>query len=100
MGAAFYGGSAQSEATADQISPTVTGSLFGPLAFAPMLAALIAVAKLALPCALLACGGIHTLAQVQQALQAGAHAVQLDSAIWVEPGLPGRLVDEVGDLSK
>ncbi len=99
IGAAFYAGSGRFEATAEQANPTVTGSLFGPLAFAPMLAALSAVAKLALPCALLACGGIHTLAQAQQALQAGAQAVQLDSAIWVEPGLPGRLVDELGSLS-
>lgn len=71
----------------------VTGALFGPLGFAPMLAALLAVAKLSLPCALIACGGVHTLAQVQQVLAAGAEAVQLDSAVWVEPGLPRGLVE-------
>lgn len=74
----------------------VTGSLYGPLTFAPMLTVLLAVAKLALPCALIACGGIHTLAQVQGALAAEARAVQIDSAVWVEPGLPGRLVGELG----
>lgn len=72
----------------------VTGSLFGPLAFAPMLAALLGVAQLSLPCALIACGGVHTQGQVQQLLTAGAQAVQIDTAIWVEPGLPQRLVAE------
>ncbi|MCX6044006.1 MAG: hypothetical protein NT075_02755 [Chloroflexi bacterium] len=75
-------------------STLVTGPLFGPLAFAPMLTTLLAVVKLALPCALIACGGIHTWAQAQQALQAGAHALQLDSAIWVEPGLPSRFLTQ------
>lgn len=70
----------------------LTGSLYGPLAFAPMMAGLTAVAELRLPCALIACGGIHTLRQAQQALQAGAQAIQLDSAVWVEPGLPARLI--------
>lgn len=77
----------------------VTGALFGPLVFAPLLVALLAVAKLALPAALIACGGIHTLAQVKQALQVGAHAVQIDSAVWVEPGLPARLAAELNAVS-
>ncbi len=70
----------------------VTGALFGPLTFAPMLAVLIEVAKLDLPVALLACGGVHTIEHAHQALAAGAHAVQIDSAFWVEPGLPERIV--------
>jgi dihydroorotate dehydrogenase (NAD+) catalytic subunit len=96
LGAALHKVPAQQGAPDEEVNPMVIGSLFGPLAFAPMLAALIAVAKLALPCALIACGGVHTLAQAQQALHAGAHALQVDSAIWVEPSLPGRLVDELG----
>ncbi len=71
----------------------VTGALFGPLAFAPMLAALISVSALGLPAALIACGGIHTVVQAQQVLAAGALALQLDSVIWVEPGLAGRMVN-------
>lgn len=70
---------------------TVRGSVYGPLAFAPMMETLHQVNRLQLPCALIACGGIHTVDQVRQALAAGARAVQLDSALWVEPGLPGRL---------
>jgi dihydroorotate dehydrogenase len=30
----------------------------------------------------------------------GASAVQLDSALWVEPGLAGRLVDELKERTK
>ena len=57
-----------------------------------IVAALLQVASLQLPAALIACGGIHTADHVRQALAAGAQAVQIDSAVWVEPGLPGRLV--------
>ena len=72
-------------------SPAVRGPLYGPLAFAPMLEALLQVAALDLPCALIACGGIHTVDHARQALAAGAQAIQIDSAVWVEPGLPGHL---------
>ncbi|NJN80884.1 MAG: hypothetical protein HC802_00365 [Caldilineaceae bacterium] len=59
-----------------------------------MYEALVAVVDLDLPaCALIACGGIHTEAQARAALVAGASAVQIDSAVWVEPGLPGRLAE-------
>ncbi len=71
----------------------VRGPVYGPLAFAPMLDALAQVSALDLPAPLMACGGIHTTDQVRQALAVGASAVQLDSALWVEPGLAGRLVD-------
>ncbi|MEM7537748.1 MAG: hypothetical protein AAF639_36595 [Chloroflexota bacterium] len=73
--------------------PTVTGSLFGPLAFTFMLNALVSVDRLQITDTLIACGGIHTLTQAQQALDVGAKAVQIDGAVWVEPGLPAALVD-------
>jgi dihydroorotate dehydrogenase (NAD+) catalytic subunit len=78
--------------TVDGVDLPVRGPLYGPLAFPHMLLALLDVAALHLPAALIACGGIHTGEQVRQALAAGAAAVQIDSAVWVEPGLPGRLV--------
>lgn len=62
----------------------VTGTLHGPVSFAAMLCVLREVAHAQLGCALLACGGVHHQAHVQQALAAGAHAVQLDSAPWRE----------------
>jgi dihydroorotate dehydrogenase (NAD+) catalytic subunit len=78
----------------------VRGPVYGPLAFAPMLDVLAQVAALDLPAARIACGGIHTPEQVRQALAVGASAVQLDSALWVEPGLAGRLVDELKERTK
>ncbi len=71
--------------------PVVQGQLYGPLTFPPMLAALLAVARLDLGLALIASGGIHTLAQACQVLAAGADALQIDSAAWIEPGLPAQL---------
>lgn len=73
---------------------SITGLLFGPLSFAVMLPRLLEVAQLGLGCALIACGGIYTAGQAQQALAAGAHAVQIDAAVWVEPGLPARLAHQ------
>ena len=71
----------------------VMGDVYGPLAFPLMLDALAQVARLAAggP-ALIACGGVHTADQLRQALAAGASAVQIDSALWVEPSLPLWLV--------
>ncbi|MEZ4673261.1 MAG: hypothetical protein R2932_03330 [Caldilineaceae bacterium] len=73
------------------MSAPIRGQLYGPGTFPQMVAALIEVTALALPVALIACGGIHTLAQAQQVLALGADAFQLDSAVWIEPGLPQRL---------
>ena len=69
-------------------SGLVNGGLHGPLAFALTLPVVRAVARLKLPAALLACGGIHTVEQMEEAIDAGAHAIQVDTAVWVEPALP------------
>jgi dihydroorotate dehydrogenase len=69
----------------------VSGSLYGPLMFAPMMAALFDIVRLALPVPTIACGGIHTVVQARQVLAAGAAAFQLDSVVWVEPGSAGRI---------
>ena len=74
---------------------TVIGGLYGPLAFAPMLMSLGQLATLDLGCPLVACGGIHTVAQARQALAAGAAALQLDSVVWVEPGIPALLAAQL-----
>ena len=76
----------------------IVGGLYGPSAFAPMLASLLRLAEMDLPGALIACGGIHTLEQARQALAAGAAALQIDSAVWIEPGLPARLAEELQHL--
>lgn len=80
--------------TAPGATQPVRGQVFGPATFPSMLQALDAVAALALPAAIIACGGIHTGDQVRQALAAGAQAVQIDSVLWVEPGAAARLVRE------
>lgn len=77
-----------------EAQPTlVQGALQGSTLFHLMLAALLAVSRQALPAALLACGGIHTVEQALTVLAIpGVCALQIDSALWVEPGLPERLV--------
>ena len=75
------------------IAPTlVQGTLYGPTTYHLMLATLLAVSRLALPAALIACGGIHTQEQAQTVLRIpGVRALQIDSALWGEPGLPAQL---------
>ncbi len=75
----------------DDPSWLLQGALHSPSHFAVMLHTLARVAALNLPCALIAAGGIHTLAQAQAALAAGAIALQLDTVAWVEPTFPGLL---------
>lgn len=80
-------------ARVDGAPAMVQGMLYGPVVFHLMLAALLAVSKVALPAALIACGGIHTTEQARTVLQIpGVRALQIDSALWIEPGLPARLV--------
>lgn len=76
-----------------QSGTVVSGGLYGPLTFALTLPVLQAVARLQLPAALVACGGIHCADHLFAALDAGASAVQIDSAVWVEPALPNWLVE-------
>ncbi len=70
---------------------SISGAIYGPLVFPSTMAVLEVVRNLDLPCSLIVCGGIHTLEQARQALVAGADAIQIDSAFWVEPSLPARL---------
>lgn len=72
----------------------VAGSLYGPLVFGLVLDVVSQVAAQGLAASLMACGGIHTGDQLRSALDAGCQAVQVDSALWVEPALPLWLVDE------
>ncbi len=73
-------------ALANRAGVSVVGPVYGPLTFALMLAALLDVVRLNLALPLIACGGIHTVAQARQVMAAGASALQLDSIVWVEPG--------------
>lgn len=73
----------------------LTGNAFGPVISPYTLKVVQAIAALRLDCALIACGGMQTAAQVQQVLAAGASAVQIDSAVWSEPGLPAYLIQRL-----
>lgn len=63
-------------------SVLVSGLLHGASAFPPMLNVLRQVVAAQPGCALIASGGVHHAEHVRQALAAGAHAVQVDSAFW------------------
>lgn len=78
-----------------QPAPLIRGSLYGPMVYPLMLATLHELAQQQLPAALIACGGIHTLVHAKQALAHGATALQIDSAAWIEPGLPRRLHEQL-----
>lgn len=73
----------------------LTGQLFGR-ALAPLLAARIASLAGWVSAPLVACGGIHTLDDALACLAVGAVAVQIDTAVWVDPLLPERIVEALG----
>ncbi len=73
----------------------VRGRLYGPLLLPLTLAALSQVAPLARGLPLIAQGGIHTPRDAVRCLEAGAAAVALDAAVWVEPDLPTRVHEAV-----
>jgi dihydroorotate dehydrogenase len=75
----------------DGSTTLVTGSLFGPAVFPLMLAALVEAKGAGWGVPLVASGGIHTVEQARIALDAGATAIQIDVAAWVEPTLPGQI---------
>lgn len=69
-----------------------TGQLHGR-ALAPLLAARIAELAGWAGLPLVACGGIHSLEDALACLAVGAAAVQIDTALWVDPLLPERIVE-------
>ncbi len=74
----------------------VSGNIYSPALFPLVARCVLNVARLGLPAALIAAGGVHSADQVAQALAAGAHAVQIDSLAWVEPGLVRAIGEKVG----
>lgn len=82
-------------ATGETEPTVVRGSLYGPALFPQMFTLLLDLLQLDLGAAVIACGGIHTVAQAHQVLAAGAAALQIDSALWVEPGIAAEMVDAV-----
>lgn len=93
--AVVVGTSAAGAAVDPRTGAVVVGALHGPLVFSAMLLSLQQVVALDLGCPVVAAGGIHTLEQARQALQVGAAALQLDSVVWVEPGIPALLAAQL-----
>ena len=76
---------------------TVTGRRYSPVDFAEALAALqVGVVEAAGAVPVVGSGGIWGLEQARATLAAGASAVQIDGAVWRDPGLLRRLAAELG----
>jgi dihydroorotate dehydrogenase (NAD+) catalytic subunit len=73
----------------------VTGQFHGR-ALASLAAARIASLAVWTRLPLVACGGIHTLDDALACLAVGAAAIQIDTAVWVDPLLPERIVEALG----
>ncbi|MEZ4769867.1 MAG: hypothetical protein R2844_15725 [Caldilineales bacterium] len=70
----------------------VYGSAHGPL-LAPLVTARVVSLATWVGVPLVACGGVHSLDDALAHLGAGAQAVQIDTAVWVDPALPGRIIE-------
>lgn len=66
---------------------TVTGRHYSPATFADALVALETVAALGLDVPLIGAGGIYSGENARAMLAAGAVAVQVDAAVWRQPGV-------------
>ena len=64
-------------------------------ALAPLLAARIADLAGWVDVPLVACGGVHSVDDALSYLAVGAVALQIDTALWVDPRLPMRIVAAV-----
>lgn len=73
----------------------IAGSLGGPALFPLLLRTLIQIKARNLNCTLVASGGIYSATQARHLIECGATAVQLDGAIWVEPGLVATVLDRL-----
>jgi dihydroorotate dehydrogenase (NAD+) catalytic subunit len=69
---------------------TTRGEMYSP-ALQPQVAAWLAELASWVGVPLVACGGVHSLEDALTYLAVGAKAVQIDTAAWVDPGLPGRI---------
>ena len=70
----------------------VEGDLFGPLVKPLALRALREVLAASDHTPLIACGGVHSAADVDDFLAAGASAVMLDSLAWIDPAAVERML--------
>jgi len=76
----------------------VRGRLYGPAVAALSMAALEAVALADLGVPLVGSGGVHHVSDVHAFLRLGAMAVQIDTAVWVDPTLLERIGKALEDI--
>jgi dihydroorotate dehydrogenase len=67
----------------------VSGRLYGP-ALLPQALRLVREIRALVSLPIIGAGGVHTRADVEAMLDAGAAAAMIDSAAWVEPDRAGR----------
>lgn len=71
------------------------GRLYGPAAKPFALKAVAEIAELKIDAPIIACGGVHSSNDVREFLEAGAVAVEIDSAEWIEPGIVEKISMDV-----
>ena len=86
-----------SAAAVDRAGRIVQGELIGPAAF-PLVLALVTRLAGRYPLSVIAGGGVHHAAQVRMLLDAGAHAVSLDSLLWRGPSTARILLEQLQTL--
>ena len=74
----------------------INGHLYGPALHPLMLHEVQLIAE-SVDIPLIATGGVHTLAEAQTLLAAGARAVQLDTLLWVDPKRAEAIAGAFGD---
>ncbi len=72
------------------------GRLYSPSVQPIALRVLAEIAALDLGAPLVGSGGVHAAGDVRSYLNAGAVAVEIDSAAWIDPQLPARIAGEIG----
>lgn len=71
------------------------GRLYAPAVKPIVLRAVAQIAEMGLHALIVACGGVHSRQDVIDFLGAGASAVEIDSAQWVEPQIVARIAAEL-----
>ncbi len=71
------------------------GRLLGPAAKPFALRAVAEIAAMKLDAPIIACGGVHSAEDVREFLAAGACAVEIDSAVWLDPTIVARIAEQL-----
>lgn len=76
------------------------GRLYSPAVKPLALNALDEIRELKLDAPLVACGGIHSAEDALEFLAAGAVAIEIDSAVWVDPSVVAKIGDNLLDADE